>query len=150
MKTFAIIKNDRVSNIVTSTEAPLDATSVEITLGSVSKGFGYTGSTFYEPLNLQINSEDLIISGSDTISLLLNRELNSVLDTSSFTCEGIVDISDFVHDNANHTITFTATTASNSNVGDEAEFKFNNALTDNLGYEWDLNPFTIQIVSSPE
>tara|TARA_R110000803_G_scaffold66281_1_gene127686 strand:+ start:736 stop:1191 length:456 start_codon:yes stop_codon:yes gene_type:complete len=148
MKHFAIIKNDRVLNTIVSPTPLPDVTSVEITAGQVSKGYGYTGSVFYEPINYQVGSEDLNISGSDTISLLLNRSLSSTLDSSSYNCTNYIEISNFVHDNVANTIIFTATTASHSNINDCGVFEFNDSLTDTLGFKWDLNPFNITVIEN--
>tara|TARA_R110000803_G_scaffold48437_1_gene100621 strand:+ start:735 stop:1184 length:450 start_codon:yes stop_codon:yes gene_type:complete len=145
MNNFAIIENDRVSNVIVSHTTPPGVTSVEIEGGQVSKGWGYTGSTFYEPLYYNVGAEDLNISGSDTISLSLNRSLSNTLDSGSYNCGSHIVISNFIHDNVDNTITFTATTASHATISSEAIFEFNNNLTDTLGYEWGLSPFTITV-----
>tara|TARA_R110000803_G_scaffold19755_1_gene51426 strand:+ start:835 stop:1275 length:441 start_codon:yes stop_codon:yes gene_type:complete len=146
MKTFALIQNDRVSNVIISNTTPSNVTSVETIGTQVSKGYGYTSSTFYEPVDIALNSAELEISSSNNIHLLLNRSLSSTLNTSSFTCDDKITVSNFVHDNVNNTITFTATTSSTAMVKENALFKWNGNVTDTFGWEWKLSTLDFNIL----
>lgn len=159
MKKFAIISNsNRVSNIITSETAPSGVTSVEIVDNNVSKGYGYTNSTFYPPVTSEWHqtplpdgvNADLGIglnsysSYSASVEIYLHRELNETLSSTFLIPDSNVDISNFTHDNENYKITFDVVTSSNAASGDFS-IEYSGVVTDEFGWEWDLSPIPIVI-----